>query len=715
MAINKIRQSGNRTIPSLKDKIFFSDIVNDVTTGGTGKPLSAEAGKNLQGGISQEVADRSQAIVDLKGGVSASNATLKKLEDNLNQEISDRGTAISTEVTDRDAAILVEENRALAQEAVLANDIANLASGSSTATADEETRAKAEEARIETKLDGEISATDAEIALLNDIDTVAGSVAYAVKAEQTRAISEETRIDGKVDTEKTDRIAAITATEAYADAAVLVEKTRAEGAEATNATAIATEVTDRGTEITRVDGVITALTSTVSGNKTAIEAALSTEVTNRTNADSALSGRLSAVEGTLVAGVSWKGSVADLAGIDALVEGDLVAGQAYYVTSEKDVYVVLPDQGGDYVPSGFTSKSFLKIADFAELTGLVTAEKNRSVSEETRIESKVDSEISTRGSEITRVEGLISTEATRAGNAEVANTNAITQLDTDYKAADTAMTAAYIAADGVVDTRVTNEVATLNSTITSNNTAQTTALNSEITRATAAEVANAAAITTLNADDQTVGSVAYDILVEETRAKAAELVNANAISQEATDRIADVDAEESRATTAEGVIDTKVDTEIQDRKDAITAEETTRKDADDALDLRLDVIEGDNTTVGSVLYAELEAKKYADLWIPMMKLEGLDGSVTVSGDSITTTYAPIADGVIFGEVIVYAGDNDSEAVAVNVASISGTTINLDVVTAGEFDGKVCKIQYMFNEASQSGASMGTAGSGGAGN
>jgi hypothetical protein len=720
MGINKIRNYGNRAIPTLKDKVQFTDIVNDVTTGGTGMPLSAEMGKKLATDLANTTGDSSQAITDLKGDVTAANDTLGKIETNLNAEIANRVQAITDEVTDRDAAILVEETRAKATELVNANDIAtettsrqndvaNLTSKINTDIAAEKTRAEGIEAGHKGRLD-----------TLESADTVSGSVAYAVLGEKTRSVAEEARIEAKGDQEKLDRIAADTAVEAYADAAVLAEKTRAEGIEAANTTAITNEVTTRSNEITRVDTDISTLSGVVATNNTTITDALAAEAATRLSDDTTLSDRMAAVEGTLVGGVSWKGSVADLAGIDNLVEADLVAGQAYYVSAEKDVYVVLPDQGGDYVPSTFSNKSFLKIADFAELTGLVTAEKNRALAAESANNSAIITEATTRGTEITRVEGLLTTEATRAGAAEVVNANAISQLDADYKSADTAMTAAYIAADLVVDNRVTTEVATLNSTITSNDSAINTALTNEINRATTVETANTGAIATLNADNQTAGSVDSKVKVETTRALSVEDGHNTRITIiEGDDQTVGsikeaVLVEKTRSMTSEGIIDAKVIQEISDRIADVDAEELRATTEETAIVGRVDIIEGDDQTVGSIKKAQLDAQAYADKWIPRCKLEVLTGTNTISGDEISVTYAPMPDGVVMGEVIVYGGDNDSEALSVNVASISGTTIKLDVVTAGEFDGKECKVFYMFLNADQTGASQGAAGSGGAG-
>jgi hypothetical protein len=562
--INKVRQFGNRTIPTLKDKVPYSDIVNDVTTGGTQKPLSAQMGKDLNTKVSQEVADRQQAILDLKGGVTPANSTLKKLEDNVNLEIQNRKDAITQEVSDRDAAIAAEANlrtqEAKSLKGFLESQIGNVASDLLTSNKQAGTALSL----AKTELSNEINQLDTEVAN-NDTASVERD------STLTKAIEE--------------------------------------------------------------------LTTTVETNRQTAANTLSTEATTRADADTALSSRLAAIESVVTAGVAWKGSLADMTALDGLDESVVAAGQAYYVTAEKDVFVVLADPGGDYKPSSWTSKSFLKIADFKELSGLVTAEKNRAVAEEARLEAAINAEVATRVSEIARLEGLINSEATTR------------------KIADETL-------QGNIDTETT---------------ARTNA----------------------------------DKAIEEAYKAAATALGAR-VDKEVQDRATAVADETQRATTQEQFINNKLDQEIQDRKDTITKEVDDRTKADEALDARLDTLEADKSTAGSVANAEHNARVYADLWIPQLKMEGLDGNLAVVADAITVTYAPMPDGVLTGEVIVYGGDNDSEAIAVNISNIQGSSISLDVVTPGEFDGKRAKVHYLFREGDQAGAGMGVAGEGGAG-
>jgi hypothetical protein len=719
MAINNIRQYGTRTVPLLKDRVSYGDIVNDTTLGGTAVPASAESVKGLQTSLNVEIADRVQQGLDLVDGASTNGNTLGKLETLVGTASGDNTAALEQEVIDRNAAIQVETDRALAAEGILDTKIAQeVTDRTSAVDALNTSLTAAIDAEAARAIASETVNAD-KITTLNGGTDVTGSVDSKILVETTRAIAEEQRIEAALNEEIAIRTEGV-ATQAYTDDAVAVETARALAAEAANTTAIDNEVTARTTEVSRVDVRIDDLTTMANDYKVTTETALSTEASTRSSADTALSDRLNAVEGSIVGGVAWKGSLDVLSNpadgqtsLDGLVEADILAGSAYYVIAEKDVYVVLDGTNGDYVPADYTTKSFLKIADFTELSGLVSAEQGRALAAEAALQAAVDAEIASRTSEISRVEGLVTTETARALAAEQVNTDAITQTIADYKTADDAVRAEFAAADSALQSTMDTELASVNSTIESNATAAATALQTETDRAIAAETANASSITILNGDSTVAGSVDSKILVETDRAIAAELVNANAIAQEVSDRIADVDAEEARALAAETIISDNLAQEVLDRTAYVDAETARAIAAEDAINTSLDVVNADKTVVGSIANAQYEAQVYADLWIPMMKLEGMDGSLLVSGDDVTVTYNPMTDGIIYGEVIVYDPSN-GDAIAVNVKSVAGNVITLDTVTAGEFDGYACKLQYMFKEGDQDGAGMGVAGEGGAG-
>ena len=108
-----------------------------------------------------------------------------------------------------------------------------------------------------------------------------------------------------------------------------------------------------------------------------------------------------------------------------------------------------------------------------------------------------------------------------------------------------------------------------------------------------------------------------NLSAEVSRAQAAEAANAAAISSEASRAAAaeaglasSISAEASRAQAAEASLSAAVSAEQSARQAAVSAESSARQAADSALDARLDVIEGSGE--GSVAKAKSDAKAYAD-------------------------------------------------------------------------------------------------------
>jgi len=719
MAITKIRQYGTRTVPLLKDRISYGDIVNDTITGGTSVPASAEAVKGLQTSLNIEIADRVQQGLDIIDGASTNGNTLGKIEAQLGAAAIDAKLALEQEAEARKADIQVETDRAVAAETLLQTNIdKEITDRTNAIDSLNTTLSAAIEAETARAISVETVNTD-KISILNGSSDIVGSVDSKILVETNRAVAEEKRIENDLMEEiilRTDGVALQT----YTDDAIAIEKARAEAAEAANTVAINNEINTRVAEVSRVDVRIDELITTANDYKTVAETALMTEANTRSTADTALSDRLNAIESSMVGGVAWKGSVDVLSNpeegqtaLDNLDESTLVSGEAFYVINEKDVYVVLDGTDGDYKPESFTDHSFLKIADFSELSGLVSSEKARAVAAETTLQASIETEITNRMVEISRLEGLIDSETNRALAAEQVNADNIAQTNIDYVNADDAVRNEFAAADTALQNTIDTELSSVYSKIESTSDSLNTSLQVETERAIAAETANKTSIDILNGDESVAGSVAASVKIETDRALAAELVNANTIAQEVSDRIADVDAEEARALAAEAVINDNINKEVENRIADVDAEEARAKAAEDAINTTLDIITADKTVVGSVANAQYEAQVYADKWIPMMKLEGMDGSLTVSGDDVTITYVPMTDGIIYGEVIVY-DPNNGDAIAVNVKSVSSNIITLDTVTAGEFDGYSCKVQYLFKEGDQDGAGMGVAGEGGAG-
>jgi len=707
MAINNVRQYGTRTVPLLKNRISFNDIVDNPEVGGSRVPASASAVKKVQQNLTAETADRIKQNQDLVGGASTNGNTLGKIEKLIGDASTANVANMAQEVLGRNDAIAKETKRAEAAEKVNADDITKEASDRETAVTNLGTSVD-NSLKAEAKRAGDAEAEIAsKVTVLNGDDTVDGSVAKKVKVESDRAKLEESRIEKSLTNEIAIRTAGV-ASKNYTDASVTVEKNRAVAAEAVLTKDVNGEVANRVAEVSRLDTKINNLDDNLTDIKKASDKALQNETQTRTDADSALSTRLSAVEGSLIAGVTWKGSVKDLDALDKLDENKIISGQAYYVTDEKDVYIVVSGTDGDYKPASYTRKSFLKIADFKELTGLVNSEKTRAVAAENILANGVKSETANRVDAIKLVQNSVTVEKNRALAAEKVNADSIVKLENASKVSDANLRKEFGDAEKVIQANLESEAKTLKGLIDSNKVAMQNSLKAESVRAVAAETETNSKITVLNGDSSVVGSIASKIKVETDRALAAEKVNAEALVKEVSDRNVAIKAEADRALAAEKVNTEAIAKEVSDRENAIKTESAKTDTTFNVVNTKLDTLNGDKNVAGSVANAENEAKLYANEWIPAMKLEGMDGKLKVVGDNVTVLYKPMSDGIIYGEVIVY-DPKTGDAIAVNVASVAENVITLDTVTSGEFNGFACKVQYLFTKGEQLGTSKGQSG------
>ena len=242
----------------------------------------------------------------------------------------------------------------------------------------------------------------------------------------------------------------------------------------------------------------------------------------------------------------------------------------------------------------------------------------------------------------------ITNEVTRAKAAEKVNADAITALTTtvngvkttaDKAAADladeitrskgveadlnTAISGVDAKADAVkaVADKTAADIADLSTEVTgakSDINGLTNDLASEISRATTKETelesgvtANATKIADLttkeSANETAISAVNTALSNEVTRAKGVETDLSNALSAEA-----------SRATTKEGEIESKADanasaiTALADRTTAVEGEVSTINNDLTNVKNALDVVNGDDTVIGSVAHAEADAKHYCD-------------------------------------------------------------------------------------------------------
>ena len=191
----------------------------------------------------KSIADNAKAIEDQATADAATYATIA----NLNKEIQDRKDAIDKEVSDRDAAILVETNRATGAESTLSGRIALLetADYQNSAQVGNAIDAKIATARTEisNEIDGDVAALKADIvkdyatkSALNEVDGKVSKNTGDISTLSTN-LSNHTTYAEETYAKKND---VYTKTEVYTkdqvndaiDADVLVEANRAKGEEA---------------------------------------------------------------------------------------------------------------------------------------------------------------------------------------------------------------------------------------------------------------------------------------------------------------------------------------------------------------------------------------------------------------------------------------------------------------------------------------------------
>ena len=382
----------------------------------------------------------------------------------------------------------------------------------------------------------------------------------------------------------------------------------------------------------------------VSDEATARTAAVSAEQTARENADSALSGRVTGVEGQLAA-------------LDATYATDAQVTSA--VNAERDARLAAAATGGAAVTAALTSEAGTRLAADNALDARLDIVEGADTVAGSVAKSLKDAKAYT-DVETARAQGQEAAIETRFVNDEAsitANATAITAETTRATGAEAALASDLAAETSARQSAVTGlagDIATINSTISALD--ATYATDAQVTAAVAAEAtarqtaaaAGAAAVTTaltneastrLSADNALSGrlTTVEDQISNLDATYATDAQVSSAVSAEAALRTtavagvaSDLTSEVTRATAAEGSLDSRLDTvegtlaaldatyatdaqvtaavaaETAARQAAsaaggaavtaaLTSEAQTRLAADNALDGRLDTIEANFT------------------------------------------------------------------------------------------------------------------------
>lgn len=673
MAQGTFRVLGTKSVPKLLEKVNQIDIVNDLITGGSGVPASAEMAKQLSLSLNAETGARVQADLDIKGGASVNYSSLKKIEDVIIAGVATDAAALDAAIVLVNASVAAEAGTRLANDNILQSNITAEAVARDAAIATEASARMSADASITASLTQEIAdrtTADNNETIAREIDIAAVNAAIAQEianrttadnAEALLRATNDTALQANIDTEATTRAAND-----------------------------ATEVAARTSADTMLDGKI--------GNETAERLAadayltnlLNDETTARVSYDALHDNRLSLIESGYVTGAKLKGTVPTVADLDFVAtEEELQAGWFYVVvsgtTNTRDVYMAADGISGDYKPLGWTTKSFIWLMDYADVSNAVAAEKSERMLADDLIRAAAVTLNGKVDANKVLTDNAIATVISDFTNADAAINTAIAGEALTRLTADNAEAASRAAADVTLQANVDGEVA-----------AREAAIFTE-------SGARALADTNLQANIDAEALARTNGIADEAATRAAaDASGAAALAAEVINRDAAIASEAATRTTADGILQAAIDAEILARSNAVTAEAVTRAAADTATSATLNTIQGDSTVVGSIAKAELDAKIYASDYMPQPKLEGQDGMLIVTADQVGLIFAPISglSGISMGEAVVFLANGDS--VMVSILNVTGTAVTLATTVPGEYDGLQVKIQYWYRNIDQVG-------------
>jgi hypothetical protein len=335
--------------------------------------------------------------------------------------------------------------------------------------------------------------TVAKLAL--ELNLQSNDVKVAGPTDAKHAANKE-YVDGKFTAATTDLTAALNAEIARAQAAegVLTADLATEVARATAAEGVLTSAI--ATEKTRAETAEAGLTAAISAEEAARIAAVSAEATARTNADNALGVRID--------------------NLTTSVSNDLAAEQAARIAADATLTSNLAAEVSRAQGAEATLTADLA-SEIARASAAESAEQTRALAAEADLQSQIDGYVASNdaalAAEISRatgrensIEAALNAEITRATNAE-------TVLTTDLAAEVSRATAAELALGVRIDTANTDLSTETAARIAGDN-ALSASLAAEVSRATAAELALGVRI----------DGVVDDLAAEVTRAMDAEAV-----------------------------------------------------------------------------------------------------------------------------------------------------------------------------------------------
>ena len=596
--------------------------------------------------VQDEEAARIAADNALDLRVTANEGDISTLQTGLAAEIAATDGEITTLTND----LAAEVTRATGAEAANAQSITDEVTARQNADSQIRTDFAAADAAVTTAMEAYADQAEADAISTAAADATAKADEAEVAAkdyadDEIESHLGDNTVDGTSGNTVADRIAtakseAIAAAAADTDADVLVEKTRAEAAEATL-------TTDLATERARIDNIVSNTDPAALDSLTEIVAAFQA-------ADSNLDALISSNTNAITAEATAR------AAADTTLQGNIDSEAATRATNDATLQANIDAEAttraadDDAVEAAAKADATTK-ADAAEAAAIAHADtQDAALIGDATVDGTSGNTITDR---ITDGDAAV-TSAFQAGDAA---------LDSAYKAADAALQLQITAHDGEIDQNVLDiaanagaiaqEVtdraagdATLQGNIDTEEAARIAAdttltndLAAEVTRATNAEQANATAIanevTRATAKDNT-----HDAAIAQNVTDIAQ--NAADITTEETARIAgdanlqsQIDTEKGRIDDMLDGADTALDT-LKEIGDAFAAADSTLQGLITANSTRLTTNEGDIDT----LETEMDAAEG--------RLDSLEAVVQSTGESLDTTATTLVGAIneVHGEV-----------------------------------------------------------------
>jgi hypothetical protein len=478
---------------------------------------------------------------------------------------------------------------------------------------------------------------EGDLTNLNTTDK--SSLVNAINDERNRAITAENAFDTNITTQLNTLNTSISNEENRAE---LVE-----GDLTTLNTIAKSSLVDAINELKlTITNDVNTLTTNISNNATNI----TLEETRATTEETAINTRIDNLENNFATNIEWKDAVTNLSALDTLIENNVSSGWVYFIETENRAYIIIDNISGTYRPSGWTNldgsggKSFLKIADFTDLSQLVNQEQTRAIGQETLLDNKITIEENRAIGEETRIEGLINIEENRAIGEETRIegllNNEISRIDT-------------------INTSLTTNVNTLQSNIDTNFTILNNSVITERNRAESKE----GDLTTLNTLDKTtlvkaINETLLNLNNEITRATNAENILTTNLTNEIT-----------RATTEEFNLNNKIDNVIDNLVTGIEWQ-TSYTNLND-----LDLLIENNIELGWVYFISSENKAY-------VVINNINGNYK-PGSWTNKSFLQIADYSDLANLVTL-----EETRAINAETTIQNNLNTEITRAQNTEGNL---------------------------